>query len=81
MAKKADKSFYTLAQKVLQENKKPMHYIDITKEILKTKEIKGKTPERTVMAVILRDKHNVFKSVGEGIFGLSSFQDIQKSDA
>ena len=75
MAKNSNKSFYTLAQKVLQENKKPMHYMDITKEILKTKETKGKTPERTVMAVILRDKHNVFKSVGEGIFGLSSFQD------
>jgi DNA-directed RNA polymerase delta subunit len=75
MAKKADKSFYTLAQKVLQENKEPMHYMDITKEILKTKETKGKTPERTVMAVILRDKHNVFKSVGEGIFGLNSSQE------
>ncbi|MGV8150401.1 MAG: winged helix-turn-helix domain-containing protein [Candidatus Woesearchaeota archaeon] len=71
MAKKADKSFYTLAQKVLQEQNKPMHYVDITKEILKIKETKGKTPERTVMAVILRDKYNVFKSVGEGIFGLN----------
>lgn len=74
MAKKADKSFYTLAQKVLQENNKPMHYMDITKEILKIKETKGKTPERTVMAVILRDKHNIFKSVGEGVFGLSVLQ-------
>jgi DNA-directed RNA polymerase delta subunit len=81
MVKKSNKSFYTLAQKVLQENKKPMHYMDITKEILKIKETKGKTPERTVMAVILRDKHNVFTSVGEGIFGLSSFQDNQKSTA
>ncbi|MBU1201966.1 MAG: winged helix-turn-helix domain-containing protein [Nanoarchaeota archaeon] len=72
MAKKSNKSFYTLAQKVLQENKKPMHYMDITKEILKIKETKGKTPERTVMAVILRDKHNVFKSVGEGVFTLTS---------
>jgi hypothetical protein len=52
-----------------------MHYMEITKEILKIKETKGKTPERTVMAVILRDKHNVFKSVGEGVFGLSVFKE------
>lgn len=74
MAKKSNKSFYSLAEKVLKENKKPMHYTDITKEILKIKESKGKTPERTVMAVILRDKNNIFKSVGEGIFSLHTNQ-------
>ena len=63
-------SFYQLAKKVLAEQKKPMHYVDITKEILKTKETKGKSPERTVMAVIIRDKHNVFKRMGDGVFGL-----------
>ena len=68
--KKKD-SFYTLAKKVLLEQKKPMHYADITKEILKIKETKGKTPERTVIAVMLRDTHNVFIRVGDGVFGLS----------
>jgi len=75
MAKKSSKSFYSLAEKVLKENKKPMHYIDITTEILKLKETKGKTPERTVIAVLMRDTHNIFVRKGEGIFGLSSFKD------
>jgi len=78
MAKKSSKSFYSLAQKVLQESKKPMHYADITKEILKVKESKGKTPERTVIAVLMRDTHNVFKRQGEGIFGLTSFKESGK---
>ena len=42
-----------------------------TKEIMKIKGSKGKTPERTVMAIILRDTHNVFVRVGDGIFGLT----------
>ena len=63
-------SFYNLAKKVLSEQKKPMHYADITKEIMKIKESKGKTPERTVMAVILRDTHNVFVRMGDGVFDL-----------
>ncbi len=39
----------------------------------KIKETKGKTPERTVMAIILRDTHNVFVRMGDGIFGLNNF--------
>jgi hypothetical protein len=59
-----------------------MHYADITKEILKIKETKGKTPERTVMAVILRDTHNVFTRVGDGIFGLTKLtQTYEKNEA
>lgn len=68
-------SFYNLAKKVLSEQKKPMHYTDITKEIMKIKESKGKTPERTVMAVILRDTHNVFVRMGDGIFGLTRLKE------
>ncbi len=64
-------SFYNLAKKVLLEQKKPMHYTDLTKEILKIKESKGKTPERTVIAVLMRDTHDVFMRMGDGIFGLT----------
>ena len=48
-----------------------MHYADITKEILKIKETKGKTPERTVMAILIRDNKDVFKSMGDGVFGVA----------
>lgn len=68
-------SFYNLAKKVLLEQKKPMHYTDLTKEILKNKETKGKTPERTVIAVMLRDTHNVFMRVGDGVFGLTKLKE------
>jgi len=71
MAKKSNKSFYNMAKKVLSEQKKPMHYTDITKKILETKESKGKTPERTVIAVLMRDTHNVFVRMGDGVFGLT----------
>ena len=72
--KERKNSFYQLAQKVLSEQKKPMHYVGLTKEIMKTKESKGKTPERTVIAVIQRDKHNVFVSMGDGVFGLAKLK-------
>ena len=54
----------------------PMRYVELTKEIMKTKESKGKTPERTMIAVIQRDKHNVFVRMGEGVFGLNKFSKI-----
>lgn len=82
MANKKPKkdSFYQMAKKVLKEQQKPMHYGDITKEILKVKETKGKSPERTVMAVLIRDKHNVFMRMGEGIFGLTKYDELYKQN-
>ncbi len=76
MAKKSRKSFYNMAKKVLFEEKKPMHYTDITRKILETKESKGKTPERTVIAVLMRDTHNIFMRMGDGIFGLTKLAKI-----
>lgn len=74
--KKTNKnSFYELSKKVLLEAKKPMHYADLTKEILKVKETKGKSPERTVMAVLIRDTHNVFVRMGDGVFGLTKLKE------
>lgn len=83
MANKKTKkdSFYQLAKKVLNSQKKPMHYTDITKEILKTKESKGKSPERTVMAVLIRDTHNVFMRMGDGVFGLTKLGELYKENA
>ena len=72
MARPKKRSFSWHIRKVLAEQKKPMHYADITREILKVKETKGKTPERTVMAVLIRDKKNIFKRVGDGVFCLST---------
>lgn len=74
--KKTNKnSFYELSKKILLEAKKPMHYVDLTKEILKVKETKGKSPERTVMAVLIRDTHDVFVRMGDGVFGLTKFKE------
>lgn len=73
-------SFFWYIRKILADQKKPMHYADITREILKVKEIKGKTPERTVMAVILRDTHNKFVRVGAGVFGLTKLAELYKQN-
>jgi len=64
MARPKKRLFSWHIRKVLAEQKKPMHYTNITKEILKVKETKDKTPERTVMAVLIKDKKNTFKSRG-----------------
>jgi DNA-directed RNA polymerase delta subunit len=83
MANKKTKkdSFYQMAKKVLNTEKKPMHYADITKEILKTKESKGKSPERTVMAVIIRDSHDVFMRMGDGVFGLTKLKELYSAES
>jgi len=49
--------------------------VDLTKEILKVKETKGKSPERTVMAVLIRDTHEVFVRIGDRVFGLTKLKE------
>jgi len=63
-----------LAYEILKSNGKPMHYKDITKEILKIKLLGGKTPHHTVYARMLKDKRNRFILIGKDVFGLSEWQ-------
>jgi len=45
----------------------------LLRKVLKAKETKGRTSERTVMSVSIRDKKNIFKR--DGVFCLSTFKE------
>ena len=67
-------TFANLAYSILKKQGKPMHYIDITNEVMKKKNSKGKTPFKTVGVEINKD--NRFIRVGSGIYGLK--EDLEK---
>jgi hypothetical protein len=63
-----------LAYEILKKNKKPIYYKELTKIIMRTREIKGKTPWNTVNSILHRSP--IFKRMGKeksGIFGLSEW--------
>jgi len=68
MTEKKSESFANLAYKILKENEKPMNYKDITKEILKIKKTKGKTPDETIRVKLAKDSR--FIRFNRGIYGL-----------
>lgn len=56
-----------LAVQVLRKHKRPMHYKEITEEVLKHRQITGKTPEMTVLAMLIKNKA-LFKRTDVGIY-------------
>lgn len=65
-------SYSTLAYQILNKAGKPMHYMDITKEILKLKNSKGRTPHKTVRSVLYRDDR--FTKIDRGTYGLKEWR-------
>jgi len=61
-------SVHAIAIKVLKENGSPMTIKEITKSVLKQREIKSKTPYNSVSAVMQRSKF--IKKVGRGKYTL-----------
>ena len=59
-----------LAYEILKKARKPMHYREITKEILKEKTFWGKTPEYTVLSDLITDRKKRFIRVRRGIYAL-----------
>lgn len=70
-SKTSSNTYASLAYKVLKEWGKPLHYKNITKEILKVKDTKGKTPQQTLRVIITKDKK--FVKVKRGIYGLKEW--------
>lgn len=69
-----EKSIEFHAYDILKKNGKPLHYLELTKLIIKQKEIKGETPWKTVNAVICNNSK--FKRIGKnrsGIYALSEW--------
>jgi len=69
-------SFTALAYQILKKTGKPMYYLDITREILKIKKTKGKTPSETLRVMMTNDDR--FVRVDRGIYGLKDWY-IKKS--
>lgn len=61
-----------LAYEILRKARKPMHYREITGEILKKKKFRGLTPEYTVLSCLLTDRKKRFIRVRKGIYALSA---------
>lgn len=66
------KSFKQLAYEVLRAEGKPMHYVDLTSEVLKLRKTDGKTPAATLRMELAEDHR--FVKVKRGIYGLSEWK-------
>ena len=69
-----DKPIAFYAYEILKKKGKPLHYVELTKLIMKRKEIKGKTPWKTVNAAICTNPK--FKRIGKrrsGTYALSEW--------
>lgn len=47
---------------VLKENKRPIHYKEITAEILKYRTLRGKTPDMAILSILVKDKNNFIRT-------------------
>ena len=61
-------SIHSYIIKILKKSKKPMTVIEITKQVLKQRSIKGKTPTNTVFATLQRS--NFVTKTGVSTFKL-----------
>jgi DNA-directed RNA polymerase delta subunit len=57
---------------ILTEEKRPLHYVEITRLVLTRMKLKSKTPEKSVATSLTRSTK--FKRVAEGIYGLRSWK-------
>ena len=63
-----ESSIHSYIIKILKKSKKPMTVIEITKQVLKQRSIKGKTPTNTVFATLQRS--NFVTKTGMSTFKL-----------
>lgn len=71
-----NQSITKFAYEILKKKGSPMHYKELTKLIMKKKEIKGKTPWNTVNSSLCTNPK--FKRMGKwrgGIYGLADWKD------
>jgi len=61
-----------LAYEILKKAGKPLHYQEIAKEILKKKKFWGKTPEYSVLGVLLKDQKKRFVRVRKGTYAIKN---------
>jgi DNA-directed RNA polymerase delta subunit len=66
---KKENTIAEIAYEILKKRGEPLHYKEITNLIMKSKEVKGKTPWNTVNASLCTNPK--FKRVDKGTYALS----------
>ena len=62
-----------IAYQVLKENGKPMHYKEITAEVMKRSTSVGTTPQNSIFSRLITDTQKRFVKTSKGTFGLSEW--------
>jgi len=64
-----ERSYTQIAVEILKRNGKPMHYKQLTAEILKQRKTVGMTPQMTVLTALIRHK-SLFSRSDRGTYRL-----------
>jgi DNA-directed RNA polymerase delta subunit len=64
------------AEEILEKSGKPMHYMEITKLILRKCDLHGKTPDQSVCSRI--STNSKFVRVAEGVYALSKWKNYTR---
>ncbi|MBI2133600.1 winged helix-turn-helix domain-containing protein [Candidatus Woesearchaeota archaeon] len=62
-----------VAYQVLKENGKPMHYKEITAEVMKRSKSTGTTPQNSIFSRLITDTQKRFVRTSKGTFGLTEW--------
>lgn len=65
------KSIKILAYEILKMKGKPLNYRELVNLIMKKRELKGDTPDQTVISILIRSP--TFKRMGRGVYGLAEW--------
>ncbi len=62
-----------VAYQVLKDNGKPMHYKEITAEVIKRSKSVGTTPQNSIFSRMITDTQKRFVKTAKGTFGLTEW--------
>ncbi|GEM_PF-1540831 len=62
-----------VAYQILKENGKPMHYKEITAEVVKRSKSVGTTPQNSIFSRMITDTQKRFVKTAKGTFGLTEW--------
>jgi len=65
------KTIASIMEEILRAKNKPMHYLELTRLVLKQRPISSRVPFNTVASVLVTDPR--FKRTAEGVYALASW--------
>lgn len=72
-AEQSDLPHREVAYQVLKDNGKPMHYKELTAEVLKRSKSTGATPQNSIFSRLITDTQKRFVKISKGTFGLTEW--------